>query len=276
MNFNWKRKQKQKRKKEGMELNKIYNESNLETMAKMPDNFIDLTVTSPPYNMRTRIRNGQYTTREKSEHFSKKYKHFDDALPINDFYEFHRSVLTELLRVSKIVCYNFQIVTGSKEAFFKIIGDFNKDIKDIIIWDKGSGQPAMHGMVLNSCYEMVLILEDDKRAGRAIQNGKFKRGEMNNILRIGRGKKVSDVHGAIFPEQLPFDLINAFSEKESLIYDPFMGSGTTGLVVSKLGRKYIGSEITEEYCKIAETRIQSAVGLFFNSFETELSNEAGT
>lgn len=259
-----------------MEINKIYNENCLETMAKMPDKFVDLVVTSPPYNMRTRIRNGQYTTREKSEHFSKKYKHFDDALPINDFYEFHSKVLTELLRVSKIVCYNFQIVTGSKEAFFKIIGDFNKDIKDIIIWDKGSGQPAMHGMVLNSCYEMVLILEDDKRAGRAIQNAKFKRGEMNNILRIGRGKKVSDVHGAIFPEQLPFDLINAFSEKEALIYDPFMGSGTTGLVASKLGRNYIGSEITEEYCQIAENRIKECGGLFFNSFQTELSNEAGT
>lgn len=68
-----------------MEINKIYNENCLDTMAKMPDKFVDLVVTSPPYNMRTRIRNGQYTTREKSEHFSKKYKHFDDALPINDY-----------------------------------------------------------------------------------------------------------------------------------------------------------------------------------------------
>jgi len=240
-----------------IELNKIYNENCLDTMAKMPNNFIDLTVTSPPYNMRTRIRNGEYTTKEKSEHFSKKYKHFDDALPIDEFYEFHKNVLYELLRVSKIVCYNFQIVTGSKEAFFKIIGDFNKYIKDIIIWDKGSGQPAMHEMVLNSCYEMVLILESDKKAGRVIQNAKFKRGEMNNILRIGRGKKVSDIHGAIFPEQLPSILISSFSEKESLIYDPFIGSGTTGLVASKLDRNYIGSEISEEYCKIAEERISN-------------------
>ena len=239
-----------------MQINKVYNENCLDTMAKMPDKFVDLVVTSPPYNMRTRIRNGQYTTREKSEHFSKKYKHFDDAMPINEFYEFHKSVLTELLRVSKIVCYNFQIVTGSKEAFFKIIGDFNKDIKDIIIWDKGSGQPAMHGMVLNSCYEMILILEDDKRAGRAIQNAKFKRGKMNNILRIGRGKKASDIHGAIFPEQLPFELINAFSEKEALIYDPFMGSGTTAKMAIANNRNWIGSEISSEYCDIISERIK--------------------
>jgi len=204
--------------------------------------------------MRTRIRNGEYTTREKKEHFSKKYRHFGDDLPIDEFYSFHSNVLIELLRVAKIVCYNFQIVTGSKEAFFKIIGEFNRDIKDIIIWDKGNGQPAMHGMVLNSCYEMILILEDDKRAGRAIQNAKFNRGEMNNILRIGRGEKVVDGHSAVFPEQLAGELIKAFSNEGDLVYDPFGGSGTTGKVAGLLNRKWILSEISSEYCKIAEKR----------------------
>ncbi len=250
----------------GLELNKIYNEPNLDTMSKMPDKFVDLVITSPPYNIRTRIRNGEYTSREKSEHFSKKYKHFDDDLPIKDFYELHSKILHELLRVSKIVCYNFQIVTGSKEAFFKIMGDFNKDIKDIIIWDKGSGQPAMHGMVLNSCYEMILILEDDKRAGRAIQNAKFPRGEMNNILRLGRGQSVTDVHSAVFPEELPYELMKAFSNEGDLVYDPFIGSGTTAIVAEKLNRNYIGSEISPEYFRIAQSRIVTECGgLFLNS-----------
>lgn len=250
----------------GLELNKLYNEPNLETMSKMPDKFVDLVITSPPYNMRTRIRNGEYTTREKSEHFSKKYKHFDDDLPIDEFYKQHSEILRELLRVSKIVCYNFQIVTGSKEAFFKIMGDFSRDIKDVIIWDKGHGQPAMHGQVLNSCYEMILILEDDKRAGRAIQNAKFKRGEMNNILRLGRGQNVSDVHGAVFPEELPYELMKAFSIEGDLVYDPFIGSGTTAIVAEKLNRNYIGSEISPEYYRIAQSRILSECGgLFLNS-----------
>lgn len=248
-----------------MEINKIYNENCIDTLNRMPDKFVDLVVTSPPYNMRTRIRNGQYVTREKSEHFSKKYKFFSDDLPIDEFYSFHLKVLNELLRVSKIVCYNFQIVTGSKEAFFKIIGNFNKDIKDIIIWDKGNGQPAMHGQVLNSCYEIILILEDDKKAGRLIQNAKFNRGEMNNIIRVGKGKNISNVHGAIYPEMLVSELIKAFSEKDNLIYDPFLGSGTTAIVANKLGRKWIGSEIIEEYCKISKNRIENSLGLFKNS-----------
>jgi len=239
-----------------IEINKIYNESCLETLLRIPDKFVDLVITSPPYNMRTRIRNGKYTSREKGEHFSKKYKHFSDDLPIDEFYSFHSKILSELLRVSKIVCYNFQIVTGSKEAFFKIIGDFNKDIKDIIIWDKGMGQPAMHEMVLNSCYEIILILEDDKKAGRVIQNAKFKRGEMNNILRIGRGEKIVEGHNAVFSEILVGKLMKAFSKEFNLIYDPFMGSGTTAIVANKLNRNWIGSEITKEYFELANKRFE--------------------
>jgi len=229
----------------------------LEVMKTLPDASIDLTVTSPPYNMRTRVRNGKYTTREKSEHFSKKYEHFDDALPINEFYEFHSKVLNELLRVSKIVCYNFQIVTGSKEAFFKMIGDFNRQIKDIIIWDKNTGQPAMHSNILNSCYEFILVMENDSIAGRHITNAKFKRGEMNNILRIKRGKKIHGSHGAVFPEDLVKELILAFSSEQNVILDPFMGTGTTGVVAKKLNRKFIGIELTKEYLNIATARINA-------------------
>jgi len=228
----------------------------LEVMKDIPDKSIDLIFTSPPYNMRTRIRNGKYTTREKSEHFSKKYKHFGDDLPIEDFYIFHKSCIIQMLRVSKVVVYNFQIVTGSKEAFFKIIGDFNKDIKDIIIWDKGFGQPAMHEKVLSSAYEILLIMEDDKKCGRVIQNATFKRGEMQNILRIGRGKKMSDIHSAIFPEKLAEEIIKNFSNEGDTILDPFAGSGTTGISARNLNRNYILIEKEPEYIDIINKRLR--------------------
>lgn len=236
-------------------LDKVFCGDCLEIMPNIPDKSIDMILTSPPYNMRTRIRNGKYTTREKSEHFSKKYKYFDDALPIDDFYDFHKKCLIEMLRISKVVIYNFQIVTGSKEAFFKMIGDFDKDIKDIIIWDKGFGQPAMHEKVLNSSYEILLILEGDKKAGRVIQNAKFKRGEMQNILRIGRGKKISNIHSACFPEELAETIIQNFSNEGDIILDPFAGSGTTLKMAKKNNRKYIGIEIVPEYIDIINERL---------------------
>lgn len=239
----------------------LYNESCMDTLSRLVDGSIDLVITSPPYNMRTRIRDGKYTTREKSEHFSKKYKYFDDALSIDEFYMFHSGVMRELLRVSKIVCYNFQIVTGSKESFFQMIGDFKKNIKDIMIWNKGHGQPAMHEKILNRCYEMILILEGDDRAGRMIRNAKFERGKMNDVLNIKRGKRVSKSHAATFPEELVNSLLVAFSDVGDLIYDPFLGTGTVAKCCIDLNRRWMGSEISEEYCKITMDRIEATTNI---------------
>ena len=239
-----------------MELNQIICGDCLEVMKEIPDKSIDMIFTSPPYNMRTRIRNGKYTTREKSEHFSKKYSNFDDALPIDEFYDFHKKCINEMLRISKIVIYNFQIVTGSKEAFFKIVGDFNKDIKDIIIWDKGFGQPAMHEKVLNSSYEFILIMEDDKKCGRVIQNSTFKRGELQNILRINRVNSKIKGHSAVFPLKLAETIIKNFSNENDTVLDCFAGSGTTAIACINLNRNYILIEKEPKYVNIIRERLK--------------------
>ena len=238
-----------------LEVNNIYNMDCLEGLKLLSDNSIDLVVTSPPYNMRTRIRNGEYTTREKSEHFSKKYEHFSDDLTIEEYYEFHKNVLTELLRVSKCVLWNYQIVTGSKSAVFKLIGDFADQIKDIIIWEK-TGQPAMHEQVLNSCYEFIIIFEGDNKKGRCITNSQFKRGTMNNVLKGYKKNNNIKGHGACFPVELVKDLVNAFSKEGDIVLDPFMGSGTTAVAALECNRKYIGFEIIQEYVDFANDRIQ--------------------
>jgi len=108
-----------------IELNKIYKESCLETLKRMKDNSIDSVITSPPYNMNLRIRNGVYCSRQIVKELSTKYANFDDNLPIDEYYELHLSILKELLRVSNMVFYNIQIVTGSKRAIFKIIGELS-------------------------------------------------------------------------------------------------------------------------------------------------------
>ena len=244
---------------------KLYNICCLEMLRQMPENSVDLIVTSPPYNMRTRIRDGKYTTREKSDHFSKKYAEFDDALSIDDFFSFHCSVMDEMLKVSKVICYNIQLVTGSKDAFFRIIGKYHAFIKDIIVWDKGWGQPAMAEGVLNSCYELILVIESEGTAGRQIKNAVFDRGEMQNILRFSGKSKPVKGHSAVFPEDIPLKLIKAFSNKNAIIFDPFMGSGTTAVAAQLSGRDWLGSEISQVYCDIAAKRIKEAskqFGLF--------------
>jgi site-specific DNA-methyltransferase (adenine-specific)/modification methylase len=247
-----------------METNKIYNENCLETMKRMPDNSVNCVITSPPYNMRLRIRNGEYTQREFGANFSKKYKEFGDAMPMEEYYKFHSEVLKELLRISPIVFWNIQIVTGSKEAIFKIIGDFAKEITDIIIWDKGFGQPAINEGVLNSAYEMIIILEKERKNGRKFNQFYFPRGTVQNIWRLGRGGKGEETtHTAVFPIELVTDILKSWTKEGDLIYDPFMGTGTTGVGCQMLKREYIGSEISTEYTKLAEQRIKSISNTLF-------------
>ena len=239
-----------------MEINKIYNENCLDTMSRMDDNFIDLSLTSPPYNMNLRINKGKYISRQIVKEFSTKYIGFNDNLPVDDFYKLHKKILTELLRVSKIVFYNFQIVTGSKRAFFKLMGDFNEQIKDVIIWDKVNEQPAMQYDVLNSRFEIILILGDNP-ISRKFNNSNFKRGELSNLWSIKRGKKISKDHSAIFPEELVDNIINKFTKKGDLVYDCFAGTGTTAKVSVINKRKYIASEISAEYCEIIKQRLNA-------------------
>lgn len=240
-----------------LELNKIYNENCLDTLKRIPDDTIDIVITSPPYNMRLRIRGGKYCSREIAEGFSTKYHNFEDNMPIDKYYDFHLNVLKELLRTSKIIFYNISIVTGSKRAFFKIIGDLSDYLKDIIVWDKGYGQPAMAQRVLNRRTELILIFDKENAISRQFSKANFNRGTLEDLWLIKRGKKVAKSHSAVFPEELVKTILENFSNENDLVYDPFIGVGTTAVVAKSMNRIFIGSEISEEYCKIANERLNN-------------------
>ena len=242
-----------------MEINKIYNENCLDTMRRMPDNFVDLTITSPPYNMKLRVHSGEYqnigSSPSANADYRTKYSDFEDCLPIEDFYKLHSEIVTELLRVSKMIFYNISIVAGSKRAFFKIIGEYSDFVKEIIIWDKGHVQPAISPGVLNRQSELIIVFDNSTAINRTFYKCNFDRGTMSDVWKIARGKKISKDHGAVFPEELVQKIVENFSDEGDLIYDPFMGTGTTGHVASLYKRNYIGSEISKDYCKVAKERI---------------------
>ena len=222
-----------------IELDTIYNESCLETLKKIPNDFVDVVVTSPPYNMNLRIRKGEYCSRQIVKEISTKYEGFSDNLPIDDYNKFHSEVLSELLRVSNLIFYNVQIVTGSKRSIFKMIGDFHKNLKDIIVWDKGHAEPAIQQQVMNRRTELILVFEKDYPISRQFRSATFKRGTLDDIWEIKRhkSKRKDENHGAVFPEELIFKIIENFSEQEDIIYDPFLGTGTAAVVAKKLKRK---------------------------------------
>ena len=266
-----------------MEINKIYNENCLDTMAKMPDNFIDLTVTSPPY---------------------------DNLRNYNGYSFDFESIAKELFRVTKqggvvVWVVGDATVKGSESGtsfrqalYFKEIG-FN--LHDTMIWHKPNAMPQVDKSRFTQSFEYMFVFSKGKplnanpiktptkNAGKFLTRGDGNEQNINkkggNVVSNGRIAfnvyslnvgGTNNGHPAVFPEQLANDHIVSWSNEKDLVYDPFMGSGTTAISAINNQRKFIGSEISEEYCKIIETRIKECGGFFFNSFETELSNEAGT
>jgi site-specific DNA-methyltransferase (adenine-specific)/modification methylase len=139
------------------------------------------------------------------------------------------------------------------------MGEFSEKIKEIVIWDKTSAQPAMGECVMNSEFEFLIILSNNKKdaMSRQFKEANFARGTLSNVWRIKRGKKISKEHGATFPEELVEKILVNFTKEGEIIYDPFFGTGTVGIVSKKLGRHYIGSELLKKYIDIAEERLNS-------------------
>ena len=253
-------------------MNEVIQGDCLEVMKEMPENSIDLTVTSPPY---------------------------DNLRDYNGYSFNFEGIAKELYRITKqggvvVWVVGDATVNGSetgtsfKQAlYFKEIG-FN--LFDTIIYQKRGG--LMTGSIkgYSQKFEYMFILSkngypktinlikdlpvkytENRTKKHRKKDGSFdvqewKCGGMtrrNNIwiYDIGLHKTTKDrdafKHPAIFPEKLAEDHILSWSNEGDLVFDPMCGSGTTLKMARLLGRDYLGIEISEEYCKIAEARIKN-------------------
>lgn len=249
-------------------VDRIFNEDCLATMKRMPDGYVDLTVTSPPY----------------------------DSLRKYNGYSFDfETVARELYRVTKeggvvVWVVGDQVIRGSESGtsfrqalFFMDIGFL---LHDTMIYQKsGSQMPDPNRYLQQFEYMFVFskarpktanLLQDRKNvwSGKAVSHYREKDGRLKytskyvsrdygirfNIWQYSHGSNISAsphlAHPATFPEKLAADHINSWSNEGDLVYDPFMGSGTTAKMAHYLNRKYIGSEISAEYCAIAEKRLE--------------------
>jgi len=227
----------------------------LERMKEIKSGSVDMVLTSPPYNMNLRIRNGKYCSRQIVKEISTKYENFSDNLPMDDYFEFNKSIVSECLRVSDLVFYNVQFLTGNKPALFKLLGHFSENVKEFIIWDKVNAQPAIGKNILNSQFEVLIVFQNSAPESRHFKTAQFDRGALSNHWSIKRGKKPVKSHGAVFPIELAERVVANFTHEDSVILDPFMGTGTTGVAAKNLNREFIGIELDDKYFNIAKDRI---------------------
>lgn len=235
-----------------MELNKIYCESNLETMKRMPDNFVDIVITSPPYNLGNRI-NGNFNKKEYSE--------YKDNLSKEEYFNQTKIWIDELLRVTKHhIFWNIQEVTGNKGIIKFILNNYSEYLKETFIWAKNNPPSSIVDTMCSSGYEYIFCFSKDEPNSRKFNYCNFsnRKGDYakNVIIKPVNSGKENKGHSFAFGDWLPNYFINYFSKEGDLVYDPFMGTGTTAKSAHIYKRNWIGSEMSKEYVDISNKRLQ--------------------
>jgi len=223
----------------------------LKVMKEIPDNSIDLVITSPPYNLKNSTGNGMKpcTTSGKwaNAALQNGYSHYDDNMPHDKYVKWQRACLTEMFRLIKengAIFYNhkWRVQDGLLQDRQDILSGF--PVRQIIIWRRKGGINFNPGYFLPT-YEVIYLIAkpDFKLVPKANAVGDV--WEFTQEMKNG--------HPAPFPIALIDRIIS--STYAEIILDPFMGSGTTAVVAKNLKRNYIGIELSPDYCKMAEERI---------------------
>lgn len=224
----------------------------IEVMRKIPDGSIDLVVTSPPYNIKNSTGNGLKDGRGgkwANAALQNGYTHYDDCLPHEEYVEWQRNCLKEMLRIipeTGAIFYNhkWRVQNGLLQDRTDIVSGF--PVRQIIIWRRKGGFNFNPGYFLPT-YEVIYLIAKPKFKLAAKANAHGDVWEFTQELK--------NEHPAAFPVALIERIIG--STEAEIVLDPFMGSGTTAIAAINLRRKYVGIELSPDYCEMARKRIKS-------------------
>jgi DNA modification methylase len=223
-----------------MELNKIYNEDCLETMRRMPGESVDMILSDPPYGISFLSNWTDHQKKIKNDGL----KEWQEALP-QWFKEFKR-----ILTPSGICCCCGGGGGGKTPvtALFTLEAIKHFNLIQTVVWVKTIGL----GWRYRPSYENIVILSKSKDKYNFYDTSKKR---ANIITGINQKIPQKGEHPTVKPVKLMEKLLLIHSQEGDLIYDPFAGSGTTGVAAARLSRRFILSELEKEYCDIAQKRI---------------------
>jgi site-specific DNA-methyltransferase (adenine-specific) len=232
-----------------MELNQIINGDCLEVMKGLPDKCIDLIITSPPYNL------GK--THHTGNNRFKSYSQYNDDMPEELYQQWQIEILNECYRVLKqdgSMWYNHKnrIRNGILITPYEWLLKTKFTMKQEIVWFNGSQN-------FDKCrfYPMTERLywltksPKTKMFNSINHHDVFDKKDWPPVGTKGKFKRA-------FPEKMVEDIISCFPNTR-IVLDIFSGSGTTCAVAKRMGKQYIGIDISEEYCEIARRRISKHV-----------------
>jgi len=239
--------------------NKIICADSFEVLKKLPDNCIDLIFTSPPYN------------------FGLDYESNGDAQYWDNYFLKLFEIFKECIRVLKYggrISVNIQPLFSDYVPSHHIISNFflsNKMIwKGEIIWEKNNynckytawgSWKSPSNPYLKYTWEFIEIFakgtlkKEGDREKADITADEFKKWVVAKWSIAPERNMKNYNHPAMFPEELATRVIKLFSFENDIVLDPFNGAGTTSFVAKSFKRRYLGIDISKEYCKVAENRL---------------------
>lgn len=256
-----------------MEMNQIFNQTS-ENMSNIPDNSVDIIVTSPPYNIN--ISYGNHT--KKGKIISSKGKKYKDKLEEEQYQLMLNNVFQECKRVLKkngSIWINIKnrLIKGEINPPFWLMNYFqDMHLQNLLIWNFDWGGSTNKRFApryefvfwyINNPKDFTFNIEDVKIPALNYRPDRYK-SQLKNPSDVWRIPMVSGNfeertnHPAQYPEALINRIILAGSNVGDVVLDPFMGSGTTAVVAKKLNRKYLGYELEEEYIQIANQRLDNS------------------
>ena len=257
-----------------MDINKIYNEECVSGMKKIPDNSIDLIVTSPPYDKLRNYNGFSFDLHETGKEIYRVLKDGGIAVMViqdqtKDFGKSLTSFRTIIDWVDNIGFKLFETVIyrkhGTEGAWWKY--RFRVDHEYMPVFLKGKRPqyfdkepvkiPSKHaGKIMTGSGNRKTNGETTKTVTRPINPTKCP-GTIWEYLMAGDKNPLKRKHPAVFPDKIPLDFIRVFCPPDGIVLDPFMGSGSTAVAAIRTNRNFIGFDISKEYVDLANERIKS-------------------
>ena len=230
----------------------------------MGNDICDLCFTSPPYNAGSLNIKGKEFTKEK-------YNSFNDNQSEDDYFDFLTSSIDCAMEYCEEVFYNIGLVENNKRVIIQVINKYIDKFKDIIYWKKNTVAPHIQNGVINNLVEFIICFGDGKRK---FKNAQFHQGSYWNVIegKNASGNEYAKIHKATFPVYLPAEILNNFSNKNSIIYEPFGGSGTTLIACEQTNRQCRMMELDPIYCDVIVERYCKLKGIDSDKvFETGIA-----
>lgn len=236
---------------------KLYNMDCIEKLRSLEDESIDLIVTDPPYNLGKFMKNRQVGIKRMRDNF---FAHAGwDDLEYEKWVENMDLFLKHSNRILKkkgaLVIFMSLIKI---ETLVKLAEKHDLYYKTTGVWHKLNPMPRnMNLHFVNSIEGWVYFVSKGK-TGTFNNNNKVLHDFIESGLTSGNEKKYGK-HPTQKPEKIISHFVELLSNKNDIVLDPFMGSGTTGVAAVKNNRRFIGIELNAEYCKISQNRIQEVL-----------------